>query len=648
LTLSAPPKLREALVRHFKDEARAEAAVAKGDLASLAKVDGLSERKALELVRKARGEEADTLAATPQARALLDSILEQAASHAATPHGRSRIKLLAPQPTPAAASRHAAWVLEQKQRVAGLDRDRLRHLLRAVRPPAEPPARFDPTRLVIGLDGEEQDHLVRLGVNRWAQVGGPADLERAADADLVLLAGSEDELAEALDNAHPLGERPALDAAAPEAVLAWFETNRAVLEACAGLADTLGKASPSAQALAVLATRPAKPADAASARKAFDALLKEMQATLQQRVASVSITGQELLDSLGRKLPAAIRQALDATLAEAKEQARLRTGLTLQPFTATLPLALDEEELERVERDGASRSARDHHLALAKLAKRLAVLRAPVSAEIEEWQAFDVPFALGCFALACDLDAFAWDDGLAFDGGLHLGLAGRADAQRIGYHLGGTETIALLTGANSGGKTTLLELVGQACLMARLGLPVAAKGASLPWLEELHLLTARRTLDAGAFESFLRTFLPLAQGGAKRLVLADEVEAVTELEAAGRILGFFLDRLARTESLAIVVTHMAPHILRHTTAPIRVDGIEATGLDAENRLVVDRQPRLGHLARSTPEFIVQRLAASAKGADKALFQELLATFRLPDAAPAPPRKLRGTPASAPA
>ncbi|HET6399197.1 MAG TPA: hypothetical protein VFH47_06555, partial [Candidatus Thermoplasmatota archaeon] len=40
------------------------------------------------------------------------------------------------------------------------------------------------------------------------------------------------------------------------------------------------------------------------------------------------------------------------------------------------------------------------------------------------------------------------------------------------------------------------------------------------------------------------------------------------------------------------------------------------------RLIVDRVPRMGHFARSTPELIVQRLAATTRGAEGELFAEL--------------------------
>ncbi|MCA1812160.1 MAG: hypothetical protein LC623_09155, partial [Halobacteriales archaeon] len=63
-------------------------------------------------------------------------------------------------------------------------------------------------------------------------------------------------------------------------------------------------------------------------------------------------------------------------------------------------------------------------------------------------------------------------------------------------------------------------------------------------------------------------------------------------------------------------------------------------LDEENRLVVDRMPRMGVLARSTPEFIVQRLAATTKGAERELYGDLLAAFRSPSPLTTEPRIAR--------
>ena len=48
------------------------------------------------------------------------------------------------------------------------------------------------------------------------------------------------------------------------------------------------------------------------------------------------------------------------------------------------------------------------------------------------------------------------------------------------------ENIALLTGANSGGKTTLLETLTQISIMAQMGLPVSADKAEIKLFDEIY------------------------------------------------------------------------------------------------------------------------------------------------------------------
>ena len=71
---------------------------------------------------------------------------------------------------------------------------------------------------------------------------------------------------------------------------------------------------------------------------------------------------------------------------------------------------------------------------------------------------------------------------------------------------------------------------------------------------------------------------------------------------------------AQEDTTMMLVTHLAPAILEATgRKDLRVDGIEATGLDADLELMVDRTPKRNHLARSTPELIVKRLVERSDG-----------------------------------
>lgn len=622
------PHLAEALRKQFRGDAGFMSAVQRLDVAALTAVDGVSERKAVDLIRQVQGLDraGDGFLATPPARKVHDELLETLLAFACTNHGKNRLRLLAPHATPQAATAAAQRVMTHANEAAAVDRAEVRRLLRRIHRPIDPTPRFEAGRMVLA-DDDAHPRLQAAGVHRWASLGTLRDLERSGGHDLVVVVAEREVALDAYDNAVEANGEAGLDDVVPEATLAWFEAQRGALEAAAGLATLTGRPSQARSVLDVLG-QPRPPAvDARGLTKAVEQLRGELDAALRTRVEGLNLSGVEVLEALGKRLPGPLQKAMDEVLGQGRALLRQRTGHDLQPFVAGFPIAIDDAEVERVARTIEGRGRLDAFHDAVKRAKRLAALRPAVEAELARWLDFDADFALGCFALQNGLHPARIAGHLEFGSSIHLSLAADAAAQRIAYRLGPEDNVAVLTGANSGGKTTLLEHIAQLVIMARLGLPVVGDGVTVPWIEELHYVTARRSLDAGAFESFLKSFLPVALGDKARLVLADEVESVTELEAAGRILGFFVDRLARSPgSLAVVVSHMASEVLRHATAPVRVDGIEATGLDSEFRLVVDRSPVMGRFARSTPELILQRLAATTKGPQQGLYQDLLGLF----------------------
>jgi dsDNA-specific endonuclease/ATPase MutS2 len=194
----------------------------------------------------------------------------------------------------------------------------------------------------------------------------------------------------------------------------------------------------------------------------------------------------------------------------------------------------------------------------------------------------------------------------------------------VDYEVGG---VALLTGVNSGGKTSVLDLVGLTVTLAHMGLPVPADRARVEAVEELHYhAKTQGTLDAGAFESTLREFGSLvdeirAGDGGRVLVLVDELESITEPGASAKIMAGILEAFDDREATAVFVTHLAREIQESARTDLAVDGIEAEGL-VDGELVVDRSPVKDVLARSTPELIVEKLADERDG----FYVELLEKF----------------------
>ena len=204
--------------------------------------------------------------------------------------------------------------------------------------------------------------------------------------------------------------------------------------------------------------------------------------------------------------------------------------------------------------------------------------------------------------------------GMWLEGGRHVLLGMEPDPVTYGLGQaainGDQQSLALLTGANSGGKTTLLECLAYACILGHMSLPVPAARARIGKVEALHILAkAGGTQSAGALEQTLVELATVVSDPTPKLILADELEAITEPGAGARIIaGMLLAAEAQKDTTMLLVTHLAPAILAATKRDdLRVDGIEASGLGADLELLVDRTPKRNHLARSTPELIVKRL-----------------------------------------
>ncbi|MFX1285185.1 MAG: hypothetical protein ACFFB5_16130 [Promethearchaeota archaeon] len=197
-------------------------------------------------------------------------------------------------------------------------------------------------------------------------------------------------------------------------------------------------------------------------------------------------------------------------------------------------------------------------------------------------------------------------------------IAGNVDGERI----------ILLSGANSGGKTTLIVSIAVMVILGQMGLPIPCKKAIIGGFKELHYYRkASGQMDAGAFETTLQTLSQMIMSPNSRLVLADEMESMSEPGASARVIAAFLDLLGRSpDSVGVFVTHLAQLIAKYSKEKLRIDGIEAQGLSSDLELIVNRTPIYYKYAKSTPELIVRRLQQVSKGKEKEIYSYILEAF----------------------
>lgn len=127
------------------------------------------------------------------------------------------------------------------------------------------------------------------------------------------------------------------------------------------------------------------------------------------------------------------------------------------------------------------------------------------------------------------------------------------------YHLSTPDSMVLITGPNTGGKTVSLKVLGLSCLMAYSGIPVLATEASLPLFDQIFVDIGD---DQSIFAS-LSTFSAhlsklsamLKDASSDSLVLLDELGGGTDPSEGESLAIAILEHLRTFKIMSFVTTH---------------------------------------------------------------------------------------------
>jgi hypothetical protein len=540
------PKTSELLTEELGVE-RAVEAIESADTRTLTSA-GLSRGRATRILRRATGAESMDLLATRDTRNVYKELLDVAEEYAVTPDAADRIRVLTPLPTREKMEDRLDDVLAARDTWASLAETDQRAILGAFEAHDEGGERAAvETALALQATGVEAGVFERVAaLDGDALADARAALAGLAGDDERVGEGADDELDRLRDQ---LGQVEDLAAATPEVVEAVQERARRPDE----FPDALVRHVTGETGIDGARVRDAMPGDATDARDFVDAALRELRRSLRTAVEDREAT---VTDQLSEQLAAA-RPTIDAAVAAIGD-------LALSVSLARFAIRYDLRRPTFVDRDTIA----------VKNARNLAL------ADTESVQ--PVTYAVGDHTL---------------------------DVPRPTNPPSG-DRVAVLTGANSGGKTTLLETLCQVQLLAQMGLPVPAEAAEVGPVDTVVFHRRHASFNAGVLESTLRSVVPPLTGGDRALMLVDEFEAITEPGSAADLLHGLVTLTVDRGALGVFVTHLAAD-LEPLPEVARTDGIFAEGLSPDLELQVDYQPRFGTVGKSTPEFIVSRLVANA-------------------------------------
>ncbi|MEC8540818.1 MAG: hypothetical protein VXY53_03165 [Candidatus Thermoplasmatota archaeon] len=662
MVLSALPGVGERLAKkmtdHFGSEEAVLSSLKSGDIGQIAEIDGVSPKRALALARSIAGDDGQFLA-TKESVKLHQQLINQIANFTASPVTKSRLQLLTPisdaEPRRAKIQSAMEFLLRQEK----LANEISTHL-KSVNTLKANMERYE--RVVVTQDGMED-------LKKYCRVLNPSASETWKDYTVF---NKVTWLGKAAPSVTPegwivLGSNPPKELVVPEMTLDWFKKNRQTLSALCEIITVVGSDEGNNEFVAMISAGVEgleqlpellhsllEEGDTERAEVVKDQLwsyCKELENQVNNEVekamndAKLALSGAELLDALAdgsgfqRRLKEATGHVIDNAMQHAVNKLSEfmdGCGIRCPPviFTSEWPAKIDRQVIEKVDENLEKRISSQKSNHIYNMAKKLGPLKVKCESAVRSLISNDQWLTIARWAknYSCVMPKMV-NHGIWVKNGRHILLGIEPDP--VTYGLGKAassndqQSLALLTGANSGGKTTLLELLAHTCILAHMGLPVPASDARVGKVDALHILAkAGGTQSAGALEQTLLELASVVSDPTPKLILADELEAITEPGAGARIIaGMLLAARAQKDTSMMLVTHLAPAIIEASGVDdFRVDGIEARGLDSELELIVDRTPIRNHLARSTPELIVKRLVERSSGNAKSLFDDILQMF----------------------
>lgn len=623
-------KLSEKILDNVGGEENLTQIIKNKDLDKLSNIDGISQKKAIKIMNALLGNPQEKFLKNERAQVLYDEIIEKMLNLSNTNYSRNRIRLLSPTTNVENINKHLDFVMESKDFVENLPIGQIRRHMKKLSEPDDVKSSYDSSKLIVVESYEDRDYLVKLGLNKYFSISVADNSlsfqEEVFGYELVYYVYREGFIDFGdMSNLLMVSIDSPVYEIVPDIVIDYFKVNRELYYNVFKIRSILGYDSVCGDIDGLL--------DLVDCDDDFynvniseivSNIKHDMDEELKNNIKNIDIAGDEVLDLLNNDLPPKLEEIFNNIMNKANEKLKEKTKINFDPYIKKYPIEIDETEIKRAEQEQNKIKENNTHDKKTKIASQLEQIKKTAEEELKETIQLDYKITLGTFAKKYHLNKPKITENIKITNAIHLDLALEKNIQKITYQLTPKENIALLTGANSGGKTTLLETIGQINIMTQMGLPVPAEQAEIKILDEIYYFTKQRSLDAGAFETFLNTFIPITTTETEKLVLLDELEGITELDASVKIISSFIEMLKKTKSYGIIVTHMAKELSRYTK--IRIDGIEAKGLDKNYNLIVDRTPKMNTLARSTPELILKRIYENSQGKLKEIYGEILEKF----------------------
>ena len=396
------------------------------DIDKLMSISGLSQKKALEIVRYIHGYREDEFLKTEQSQNLYNDIIKRILEFANTDYARNRVLLLTPTTDYQEIKQTNQLIQDTLENTHELDYHYIRTLYEKIRPlNKDIRPKFHDEYAIVCEDYEDYLSLIKKGFDRYTNIYPLKDNVNFNEYEFIVYLYNDFNMDPGdatnivtISNTSPDHEIQ------PNILLEYFKQNRDTLENVYQLRQYLGLETCIDEVLDVLDNIKIENKNKIALDETIEEIKDQANDTINQQIKNIELEGDEVLQLLNHdgNLPPKIMSIFNDVLDEAREELGNKTGLLFDPFIIKYPLEIDYNEVRRIqEKTIANIHLKEYEQELTAC-NILEKYEKQIEDETIELIHYDYQFTLASFTKFYDLTIPEISDEYKLEGALHLSL----------------------------------------------------------------------------------------------------------------------------------------------------------------------------------------------------------------------------------
>jgi ribosomal protein S13 len=160
-------KLSEKILKHVGGEENLKKIVKNLDIEQIANIEGISQRKAIEIMNQLLDKPTDEFIKSERAYQLYEDIIEKILSYSNTKYSKNRILLLSPSKNKESIESQIEFVINAKNTVSQLPLIKLKGLMANLEEIKKTKPDYDPSKAILVESEEDNAHLTELGFHQY-------------------------------------------------------------------------------------------------------------------------------------------------------------------------------------------------------------------------------------------------------------------------------------------------------------------------------------------------------------------------------------------------------------------------------------------------------------------------------------------------